>query len=47
MKKPELKGNTLEELKKSAEEYAEFVGVNLNPNNKIVDNILKRMLREC
>jgi len=40
----ELKGNTKIELKKSAQEYAKSAEINLNPNEKIVDNILKRML---
>ncbi|MGV8152265.1 MAG: ferredoxin-thioredoxin reductase catalytic domain-containing protein [Candidatus Nanoarchaeia archaeon] len=39
-----LTGETEEELRKSAEEYAKLVGIKMNPNEKIVKGILVAML---
>lgn len=44
MKKFNLEGDNLEELKKSAKIYADSVGIKLNPNEKVVTSILNRML---
>ena len=45
MSEKKLKGNNEEELKESAEEYAESAGVKLNPDDKIVSGILKGLLK--
>ena len=45
MEKQELRGDTEEKLKKSAEEYADSTGIKLNPNKKIVDGIIKGLLK--
>jgi ferredoxin-thioredoxin reductase catalytic subunit len=44
MQKPELKSENEQELRKSAEEYAQEKGLKLNPNKDIVDNIIKGLL---